>query len=64
MFRKSYASVFAGDEHWNLIRVPGGKIYAWDNDSTYVKNPPYFDHEHAARAGRRHCRGARAGGAR
>jgi aconitate hydratase len=43
MFRKSYASVFAGDEHWNSIRVPGGKIYAWDNDSTYVKNPPYFD---------------------
>jgi aconitate hydratase len=43
MFRKSYASVFAGDEHWNSIRVPVGKIYAWDNDSTYVKNPPYFD---------------------
>ncbi|HSC08843.1 MAG TPA: aconitate hydratase AcnA [Steroidobacteraceae bacterium] len=43
MFRKSYASVFAGDEHWNSIRVPAGKIYAWDDDSTYVKNPPYFD---------------------
>jgi aconitate hydratase len=43
MFRKSYASVFAGDEHWNSIRVPKGKIYAWDQGSTYVKNPPYFD---------------------
>ncbi len=43
MFRKSYASVFAGDEHWNSIRVPQGKIYAWDTASTYVKNPPYFD---------------------
>jgi len=43
MFRKSYASVFAGDEHWNGIRVPKGKIYAWDANSTYVKNPPYFD---------------------
>jgi aconitate hydratase len=43
MFRKSYASVFAGDEHWNSIRVPAGQIYAWDNASTYVKNPPYFD---------------------
>ncbi len=43
MFRKSYASVFAGDEHWNGIRVPQGKIYAWDAASTYVKNPPYFD---------------------
>jgi aconitate hydratase len=42
MFRKSYASVFAGDEHWNSIRVPQGKIYAWDAASTYVKNPPYF----------------------
>ena len=43
MFRKSYASVFAGDEHWNSIRVPQGQIYAWDSASTYVKNPPYFD---------------------
>jgi aconitate hydratase len=43
MFRKSYASVFAGDEHWNSIRVPAGQIYAWDSASTYVKNPPYFD---------------------
>jgi aconitate hydratase len=42
MFRKSYASVFAGDEHWNSIRLPAGKIYAWDDKSTYVKNPPYF----------------------
>jgi len=43
MFRKSYSSVFAGDEHWNSIRVPQGKIYAWDQASTYVKNPPYFE---------------------
>ncbi|HEU4530920.1 MAG TPA: aconitate hydratase AcnA [Steroidobacteraceae bacterium] len=43
MFKKSYASVFAGDEHWNAIRVPEGKIYAWESKSTYVKNPPYFD---------------------
>jgi aconitate hydratase len=43
MFRKSYASVFSGDEHWNAIRVPQGKIYAWDEASTYVKNPPYFE---------------------
>ncbi|HKE43616.1 MAG TPA: aconitate hydratase AcnA [Steroidobacteraceae bacterium] len=42
MFRKSYSSVFAGDEHWNGIKVPQGEIYAWDDDSTYVKNPPYF----------------------
>ena len=43
MFRKSYDSVFKGDEHWAGIKVPGGKIYQWDAKSTYVKNPPYFD---------------------
>lgn len=43
MFKKSYASVFAGDDNWNSIRVPEGKIYTWEAKSTYVKNPPYFD---------------------
>jgi aconitate hydratase len=43
MFRRSYASVFAGDERWQGIAVPAGKIYAWDAKSTYVKNPPYFE---------------------
>jgi len=42
MFRKSYASVFAGDENWNRIEVPAGEIYEWDDESTYVRNPPYF----------------------
>ncbi|AMN47078.1 aconitate hydratase [Steroidobacter denitrificans] len=42
MFKRGYSSVFAGDEHWNSIKVPAGKIYAWDEASTYVKNPPYF----------------------
>ncbi len=42
MFKRSYASVYAGDENWNAIKVPSGKIYAWDDKSTYVKNPPYF----------------------
>jgi aconitate hydratase len=43
MFRKSYAGVFEGDERWKSIKVPEGKVYAWDAKSTYVKNPPYFD---------------------
>ncbi|HWL61616.1 MAG TPA: aconitate hydratase AcnA [Steroidobacteraceae bacterium] len=43
MFRKSYAGVFDGDERWRAIKVPAGKVYAWDEKSTYVKNPPYFD---------------------
>jgi aconitate hydratase len=43
MFRKSYASVFAGDENWNALDVPAGEIYSWADASTYVKNPPYFE---------------------
>ena len=43
MFRKSYANVFTGDANWSSIKVPLGKIYAWEDKSTYVRNPPYFD---------------------
>jgi aconitate hydratase len=43
MFRKSYGEVFEGDENWNALEVPEGDRYAWDDDSTYVKRPPYFD---------------------
>ncbi len=43
MFKKSYDSVFRGDENWNSIDSPTGEIYAWDADSTYVRNPPYFE---------------------
>src|SRR5690606_18949057 len=43
MFKKSYSSVFAGDDNWNAIDVPSGKLYSWDEKSTYVKNPPYFE---------------------
>ncbi|HVZ38240.1 MAG TPA: aconitate hydratase AcnA [Candidatus Kapabacteria bacterium] len=43
MFRDSYGQVYTGDEHWNALNVPEGEIFAWDDDSTYIKNPPYFD---------------------
>ena len=43
MFRDSYANVFTGDENWNSIKVPKGDLFAWADDSTYVRNPPYFD---------------------
>jgi aconitate hydratase len=43
MFKKGYANVFTGDANWTAIKTPAGKIYAWDDKSTYVKNPPYFD---------------------
>ena len=43
MFTDEYGDVFAGDEHWNGLPVPAGDTYAWDGDSTYVKQPPFFD---------------------
>ncbi|MGB7903052.1 MAG: aconitate hydratase AcnA, partial [Steroidobacteraceae bacterium] len=43
MFKKGYASAFAGDENWNALKVPEGEIYQWEPNSTYVRNPPYFD---------------------
>jgi aconitate hydratase len=42
MFQKKYGDVFKGDEHWRRIKVAKGDTYAWDPDSTYVQNPPYF----------------------
>jgi len=42
MFGKEYAEVFAGDENWNALEIPEGDTYAWDPDSTYVKEPPFF----------------------
>jgi aconitate hydratase len=43
MFNSSYAGVFSGDENWNLINIPTGSTFEWQEDSTYIKNPPYFD---------------------
>jgi aconitate hydratase len=43
MFQRNYGSVFDGDENWAGLDVPEGQTYAWDDDSTYVKNPPYFE---------------------
>ncbi|MGZ8408016.1 MAG: aconitate hydratase AcnA, partial [Caulobacteraceae bacterium] len=42
MFSSRYADVFEGDKHWKGIKVEGGETYAWDDASTYVRNPPYF----------------------
>ncbi|UAW99481.1 aconitate hydratase AcnA [Halopseudomonas nanhaiensis] len=43
MFRKRYADVFSGDEHWQSIRVTESDTYAWNSESSYVQNPPYFE---------------------
>ena len=43
MFHKEYGQVFEGDEHWRSLAVPEGELYAWDEKSTYIKNPPFFE---------------------
>ena len=43
MFAARYGDVFAGDRHWRAIELTGGRTYGWDSNSTYVRNPPYFD---------------------
>ena len=43
MFRKSYAEVYSGDERWRSLPVPKGETYAWEKDSTYIRQAPYFE---------------------
>ncbi len=43
MFTSRYADVFAGDETWRSLPTPTGETFAWDDESTYVRKPPYFD---------------------
>jgi aconitate hydratase A / 2-methylisocitrate dehydratase len=43
MFAKQYSEVFKGDAQWNSIKVPPGDQYAWNDSSTYIKCPPYFE---------------------
>tara|TARA_R110002126_G_scaffold201238_2_gene348720 strand:+ start:8429 stop:11131 length:2703 start_codon:yes stop_codon:yes gene_type:complete len=42
LFSSKYADVFKGDENWQNVKIPDGQTYAWDDNSTYVQNPPYF----------------------
>ena len=43
MFVRQYASVFDGDERWRSLPTPTGNVFEWDDESTYVRKPPYFD---------------------
>ena len=43
MFKAQYSNVFHGDDNWRGLPVPEGDLYAWDPNSTYVKNPPFFE---------------------
>jgi aconitate hydratase len=43
MFRRKYAEVFHGDERWRSLPIPTGERFEWSEDSTYIRNPPFFD---------------------
>ncbi len=43
MFREKYKDVFRANQRWNEIPVPEGELYAWDEKSTYIANPPFFE---------------------
>lgn len=43
MFHKEYAAVFDGDETWQAIQIPQSQTYTWQDDSTYIRHPPFFD---------------------
>ncbi|HNQ94964.1 MAG TPA: aconitate hydratase AcnA [Anaerolineales bacterium] len=42
MFKEKYADVFSGSDMWKDIKVTGGDLYEWDENSTYIHHPPYF----------------------
>jgi aconitate hydratase A / 2-methylisocitrate dehydratase len=44
MFRQQYKDVFTGDERWKSLPVPHGDRFKWEADSTYIRNPPFFEH--------------------
>lgn len=43
MFRSRYSDVFKGGEEWQAVKAEASETYSWDNNSTYVQNPPYFE---------------------
>lgn len=43
MFTKEYGTIFDGDERWQQLETPSGDLFEWDDESTYVRKPTYFD---------------------
>ncbi|HEV8402111.1 MAG TPA: aconitate hydratase AcnA [Candidatus Limnocylindrales bacterium] len=43
LFRRTYTTVFEGDDRWRALPIPSGDRYAWADDSTYIAKPPFFD---------------------
>ncbi len=59
LFRTRYGMVFEGDETWQALKVPEGSRYAWDHESTYVQNPPFFQNLPVEPSPLRNIEGAR-----
>jgi aconitate hydratase len=59
LYAAKYADVFKGDENWQAVEAPESQTYAWDDNSTYVQNPPYFEGMGKTGAGISDIRGAR-----
>jgi aconitate hydratase len=59
MFRKAYEESLQGDERWQRLEAPSGEIFQWDENSTYVKRPPYFENMPREAPLLRDIRGAR-----
>ncbi|MDB5523389.1 MAG: acnA, partial [Rhizobium sp.] len=59
LYASKYADVFKGDSNWQDVKIPEGKTYAWDDNSTYVQNPPYFVGMKQAAIGVTDIKGAR-----
>ncbi len=58
-FRAAYADVFGGDQRWQALQVPTGDRFVWDEESTYIRNPPFFDGLSSSSAPPADIRGAR-----
>ncbi|OLB89785.1 MAG: aconitate hydratase 1 [Actinobacteria bacterium 13_2_20CM_2_66_6] len=60
MFKREYSRIFEGDEHWKKMTSPTGPIFKWEESSTYVKEPPYFEDFGPEPSALRDVEGARA----
>ncbi|MGI9558161.1 MAG: aconitate hydratase AcnA [Thermodesulfobacteriota bacterium] len=52
MFKSQYSGVFDGDDMWTELSAPSSALYEWDEESTYIRNPPFFEDFSQARAER------------
>jgi aconitate hydratase len=43
LFKEKYANVFEGDERWRSLEAPSGNVFVWDPNSTYIREPPFFE---------------------